>query len=398
MKICIKRGSHEIGGSCVEITADNGKRLLVDCGLPLDAPEASAELMPDLRGPLPCGLLVSHAHADHYALAQWLDARVPVYIGKTAQKLIETTNLYSPQKCELKNTVDILPWRPFTVADTFRVWPYWVDHSAYDAYAFLIEADGKRVFYTGDFRAHGRINMCVERLIAKPPGRINVLLMEGSMLGRGEGKSQNEEALEAQFENVFRETKTKGVAAVMASSTNLNRLVTLYKAAVRTGRELVVPPHVGLLTMATGNPNLPNFKYFKSFKKWDERDTRDHAVLPGAVLAEPGRYVVLLKTAITEAMLANGLFCADASFVYSMWGGYKKQEQMATMLAKIKRTGTRMDDIHTSGHADVPTLKRFAAAMNADRIVPIHTEHPERYRELFGSTVEQHADGEEFCV
>ena len=71
---------------------------------------------------------------------------------------------------------------------------------------------------------------------------------------------------------------------------------------------------------------------------------------------------------------------------------------MATTLANIERIGTRMEDIHTSGHADVPTLKRFTAAMNADRIVPIHTEHPERYRELFGSTVEQHADGEEFCV
>jgi ribonuclease J len=396
MKICIKRGSREIGGSCVELTACNGKRLLVDFGLPLDAPEASPELMPDIRGPLPCGLLVSHAHADHYALAQWLDARVPVYIGKVARKLIEAANLYSPQKCELKNTQDISPWRPFTVADTFRVTPYWMDHSAYDAYAFLIEADGRRVFYTGDFRAHGRINVCVERLIASPPKRVNVLLMEGSMLGRGDEKSQTEEALESRFENVFR--GTRGVAAVMASSTNLNRLVTLYKAAVRAGRELVVPPHVGLLTLVTGNKNLPNFKHFKHFKKWDERSTQRHAVSSAAVLAEPGRYVVLLKTSITETLLANGLFCPGASFIYSMWGGYKKQERMATTLAQIERAGTRMEDLHTSGHADIPTLKRFAEAMNADRIVPIHTQQPERYFELFGPTVERRADGEEFLV
>jgi len=398
MNICIKRGSREIGGSCVELTADNGKRLLVDFGLPLDAPESSPEQMPDIRGALPCGLLISHAHADHYALAHWLDTRVPVYIGKIAREMIEVTNSYSRQKCALKNTVDISPWKPFTIADTFRVTPYWVDHSAYDAYAFLIEADGKRVFYTGDFRAHGRISVCVERLIASPPKRIDVLLMEGSMLGRGEGKSATEGALERRFEKAFRQTK--GVVAVMASSTNLNRLVTLYKAAVSAGRELVVPPHVGLLTMKTGNPNLPNFKTFKKFRKWDAPGTRaPHAVSSDAVLAEPGRYVVFLKTSITETMLANGLFCPDAAFIYSMWSGYKKQERMTAMLARIEATGTRMaPDIHTSGHADIPTLKRFAKAMNATRIVPIHTEHPDRYRELFGSTVEPHADGESFFV
>ena len=38
----------------------------------------------------------------------------------------------------------------------FRVTPYLVDHSAFDAYALLVEADGKRVFYSGDFRGHGR--------------------------------------------------------------------------------------------------------------------------------------------------------------------------------------------------------------------------------------------------
>ena len=38
----------------------------------------------------------------------------------------------------------------------FRITPQLVDHSAFDAYALLVEADGKRVYYSGDFRAHGR--------------------------------------------------------------------------------------------------------------------------------------------------------------------------------------------------------------------------------------------------
>ncbi len=397
MTICIKRGARQIGGTCIELTADNGKRLLVDFGLPLDAPDALPEQMPDIRGPLPCGLLISHAHGDHYALAHFLDKRVPVYIGKAAREQIEVINMYTREKCVLENTVEISPWKTFTIADTFKITPYWVDHSAYDAYAFLIEADGKRVFYTGDFRAHGRLSVCVERLIDRPPQRVDVLLMEGSMLGRSNDASATEEFLEERFEKEFRETK--GVVAIMASSSNINRIVTLYKAAVNSGRELVVPAHVGLLTMKTGNRNIPNFKTFKKFKKWEEHTPWHHTVSPAQVLAEPSRYVVFLKTSIIETMLANGLFCPDATFIYSMWSGYKTGGHLATTLAKIERAGTRMaPDIHTSGHADIPTLKRFAKAINATRIVPIHTEHPDRYHDHFGSTVELHDDGESFFV
>lgn len=36
MKVKIYRGTKEIGGSCVELKADNGKILWVDLGAPLD--------------------------------------------------------------------------------------------------------------------------------------------------------------------------------------------------------------------------------------------------------------------------------------------------------------------------------------------------------------------------
>ena len=51
---------------------------------------------------------------------------------------------------------------PVTAVPGFTVEPYSVDHSAYDAYMFLVEAadpaygNGKRVIlHTGDFRGHG---------------------------------------------------------------------------------------------------------------------------------------------------------------------------------------------------------------------------------------------------
>ena len=38
MRLCVHRGTKEIGGTCIEVEAQ-GKRLVLDVGLPLDAPD-----------------------------------------------------------------------------------------------------------------------------------------------------------------------------------------------------------------------------------------------------------------------------------------------------------------------------------------------------------------------
>ena len=45
MKVCIHRGTHQIGGTCVEIESQ-GKRIVLDVGLPLDAEPADMPLPP----------------------------------------------------------------------------------------------------------------------------------------------------------------------------------------------------------------------------------------------------------------------------------------------------------------------------------------------------------------
>lgn len=48
MRLCIHRGTHEIGGTCIEIEAQ-GKRIILDIGLPLDA-EAVDTPLPSVSG------------------------------------------------------------------------------------------------------------------------------------------------------------------------------------------------------------------------------------------------------------------------------------------------------------------------------------------------------------
>ena len=51
-------------------------------------------------------------------------------------------------------------------------------------------------------------------------------------------------------------------------------------------------------------------------------------------------------------------------------------------------------DIHTSGHADIGTLKKMVDAIKPKCIVPIHTFHGKDYKNVFTLTVVLLKDGE----
>lgn len=62
-------------------------------------------------------------------------------------------------------------------------------------------------------------------------------------------------------------------------------------------------------------------------------------------------------------------------------------------IATCEALNVPMETIHTSGHADIQDLQRYANAVAPKRLVPIHTFFPERFSELF-SNVNTIEDGE----
>ena len=84
MTLTIHRGTHEIGGSCVELRTAEAK-MLIDFGLPLDYEKRTPEEQEQIRRTAAewCkgvdALFLSHAHADHYGLFDLLPDDTPVY-------------------------------------------------------------------------------------------------------------------------------------------------------------------------------------------------------------------------------------------------------------------------------------------------------------------------------
>ena len=89
-----------------------------------------------------------------------------------------------------------------------------------------------------------------------------------------------------------------------------------------------------------------------------------------------------------------------STLIYSQWEGYIKKDTPDAKKFRefIKRNNLNIEYVHTSGHATLEKLKEFAAKVKARQIVPIHTEHPERFKEHFGDTVVCYNDGHCFDV
>ena len=261
MNLTIHRGSKEIGGSCVEVESQ-GQRLLIDLGLPLDAEGDPRQFLPKVSGlngkdPSLLGILISHPHQDHWGLLKKISPAVKIGMGFAAHRILNAAAPFIRDWDELPQpTWGFENRNPFVIGP-FTITPYLVDHSAFDAYSLLIEADGKRVFYSGDFRAHGRKPWLFENMLKNPPKDIDALLLEGTCIGRlSDGESfPTEQDIESQFVNAF--NGTKGLALVQCSAQNIDRVVTVFRACKRTGRTLVIDLYTAAVLEATDKDSIP---------------------------------------------------------------------------------------------------------------------------------------------
>jgi ribonuclease J len=85
----------------VEIEA-SGSRIIVDLGLPLDAPEADLALVPkisDLRehDPSLLAIVLSHGHRDHWGLVPKVRHDIPIVMGKATERIMRAAADLPPQ-------------------------------------------------------------------------------------------------------------------------------------------------------------------------------------------------------------------------------------------------------------------------------------------------------------
>jgi len=430
MEIIIHRGTKEIGGSCVELNTDN-VRLLIDFGMPLvnaDKEPFDAKILvnksieslkdlkilPDIKGLYNTeeksidAILISHSHMDHYGFLNYVHPDIPIYMSQGAQELIEVSSIFTPNRIGKINSHVINTKRAFNIGD-IKITSYLVDHSAFDALAFLIEADGKRIFYSGDFRAHGRKSILFKRIIENPPKDIDCLLMEGSMLGRDKQIYKDEEAVQGRFEDILKNNDQ--IKFLFASSQNIDRIVSAYKACLKTDHIFVIDIYMAYILdkLKKVSKNIPQFNWRNIKVKFlpEQADTLAKKVSMQLLYHYNSRKIdifeinrkknkifMLTRGNSKFPMLIKGIKGVEgAKIVYSMWEGYLTDKFKAYCAQK----GLVMEQVHTSGHATAEDLKSFASALNPKVLIPIHTFYADKYSELF-NRVKILKDNELFMV
>ena len=441
MKIIIHRGTHEIGGSCVKIQSKKS-RILIDIGMPLvkedggrfdfreyenmPGPElVKKKVLPDIGGvyawdtdkKMIDGVLISHPHIDHYGFIRYLNKDICFYLGEATKKIIDLTVIFTPVRGSISNYHPIESGKSFSCGD-FKITPYLMDHSAFDSYAFLVEADGKSLIYSGDFREHGRKQGVFRWFLDNAPENIDVLLLEGTVLDRGlkgKGAAGFKSETDIEDETVRLLEAGKNMTLLYFSAQNIDRLVSFYRASLRGGKIFAIDFYtaniLGCLKdygeIPYPSENYTNIRVFflywlcRRITQQGEQELmyryKNYKITREEISDRSGEIMMMVRPSMLKDLeLIKNI--EEATFIYSLWEGYLQDYSMQKMMRFIKRKKMKFYQIHTSGHAEIDTLKKVVKKLKPGKIVPIHTFYPDKYSGLFNRKIEQVSDGEVFEV
>lgn len=430
MHVTIHRGTHEIGGNCIEIATDHS-RIILDIGMPLfnknREPHDSgtlrrqtteglrqAGILPqvqglfDMNGTMPDAILISHAHEDHTGLIRHSRNEIPIYAGVGTSKMMLAGAKFAGQPhLPRERHREIHAGQPVQIGD-FQVTAFSVDHSIYGSQAFLIEADGQTVLYSGDLRLHGRKPGMHKALIEAVKERaIDVLLMEGTHIGHSEYQGPNEYDLEEEIVRHIR--STPGLVLASFSPQHVDRLVGFFRATKRSNRIFVADAYTAfvmhLIASETSIPRPESSEHVRVFfprffeESYRKKKLQTYFSLMSParigmeeIRTDPSRFVMLFRPSMLEGDF-NGLLPEGSRCLYSRWSGYLDQPDWQPVKDALAISNSDLIEAHTSGHIHHGDIVELVHRVKAKMVIPIHTFEPEKFQ-TFSPNVKLMSDGE----
>lgn len=316
------------------------------------------------------GILLTHAHADHFQHLAYVDPEIPVYCTDVTRSIIktagevaqqrDTTESYTAKLRTLvragktskfpgtwkygtgKETTEkprdyriVTPWEPFAVG-AFKVTAIPIDHSVPGACFFLIEgSDGKRVLYTGDFRFHGVYEAASTEARTKLQGlKPDALLCEGTRID-SEHVVYEHDVLQTTRDTMKR---TTGLVLAEWGWKDATRFLTMQQAAEAAGRTLLVDPRVAYMLhdLAKVDPTFHPIEHYGNVRVYIRRKD--------SMLYSPGDY----KT-------------HELGYVHD-WDDPTKKQAQAYLAGE-------------DGAEAPPSLAHYVNGVRADQV----RKHPERF-------------------
>lgn len=439
MKITIHRGFEQIGGCITEIRSKKGSKILIDLGHNLPGVNQEDELDKDenLQRLLDGvdAIFYTHNHGDHLGFYEKVPDGIHQYMGKVATEVQSIYQKHLKKNAEFltENVIDseideeaidrkiekLKQFTPYVADETIHegkfndieVIPYYVNHSAADAYMLVIKCDDKVVLHSGDFRGNGLWDNDLTNFLHTHIDKyhIDCLICEGTNLNRGENTNSDYSSILKDFlpdknsqsgPRMYSESEEKKMAGLfqsimkekknvflLCSSTNFDRLNTFYGAATNMKRTFICDIYQKSLFEALarqhyiyGNYRFKDTELF-SLKTMDDIINKSKNGICG-VIRTNGSFDKWMDA------LAKRLDPEDTVMVYSQYLGYVAKGSSAFSKStydflRRHRNQWEIRYAHVSGHVLPEDLASFCNTVNPkSAIIPIHHDNDADFLKL----------------
>jgi ribonuclease J len=344
-------------------------------------------------------VVLSHYHWDHMGRIEHVDPDIPVYCGETTSLIHEAGSESSSSPLDGHEIRTFRTGSRFTIGSMEFV-PVHVDHSIPGAYGFIIHTSEGTLAYTGDFRFHGRAGSLTGDFVqAASASKPDHLLTEGTRVAPGQrGDNTSENLVLDETRRMVKSSRNLVLSTFRGN--DVDRVNTFCDAAGACGRRLVVSMKTALLLEKLRDdkklrvPRIgKDVDVYLRRKRSGRLDDRDYypwerQFIKDGVSAQDVRR----KQAKTFLHLEIWNFPelidirpdAGGTYIHAATEAFNEEGEREESVVRnwIEHMGFRYYQIHASGHAPMKEVESLVAEIRAKRVVPIHTEHPELFREF----------------
>ncbi len=368
--------------------------------------------------------IITHAHLDHCGHTSLLRPDIKFYIGATASILLEVREeiktLREPEdqiikvkdyrdERVLKRQIETFSTGKLLKIGNIRATPIHVDHSTPSSYGLILDLDGVRIVYTGDFRLHGPIHKMTEDFIEYASADdVDVLIIEGTRIN--DPSIHSEENVLASMKDSLEDAQGKAAAAFI-NLLDFDRLKSLISAAEHVGRKLALSPKLAYviyhLEKRAANIQVPKltseilsvylepsssggYDLEKDYRGWLRRfieecqDAGVCLVTPEELARQKGRYIITLCQSEDLPELVSIRPEPGSIFLFSSSEPHNEEQEIERekVINWLELLGMRPVYAHASGHASQGEVISTIEKISPRTIIPVHTEHPKMFREL----------------
>ena len=362
--------------------------LIIDCGIGFPDETSSEEelLIPDFSYLITNkdkirGLVITHAHFDHYGAVPDLLAkiRVPIFTSALTKEFIikklEESSI-KPKSVDFRlingedNNVQIGP---------FKITPFHINHSVPQSLGFLLSTPKGNIFHISDFKFDwtpiDEKPFDIQKLSFLAQQQKPILMLSDSLGAAKAGHTKTEATIQGVLENIM--IRAQNLVLITTISSNISRIKQAIRASINVGRKVAF---LGRSLEASSQIAL-KLGYFSSLKKYlvpikkikSIPFSKLTLIVAGSYGQKDSALSRISKNKHSLIKLRKGdvvIFSADPAPP----GVIIKVNNMVDSLTKL---GAKVfyyeiqDNLHVSGHATAEDIKMLIALVKPQYLMPI---------------------------